>query len=200
MLAENWRQWTRDCRDEPANDHRKTRYRHPDIKQALLAETANKCVYCESKIGDTCPGDTEHMIPTSERPAGRFFWRNLTIACTECNRRKLNYYEKELMFLNPYVDDVESCVIHQGPLVSWSPGNERAEATIKRLQLHDKSRMELIARKIEHLEHVNDTLHRRDSSEGVIHELAKAKIEEMCRWDEKFSGMVSSVVGAPAAS
>ena len=195
MLATNWRTWTRDCLDDPDSDHKKTKYRHEDIKRCLLQETSNKCVYCESKIGDTLPGDIEHMVPTSERPVGRFFWRNLTIACAECNRRKRAYYDKEMMFLNPYVDDVESFVIHQGPIVSWAPGNDRAEVTVKKLQLHDKSRMELIARKIEHLEHLNDTIHRRDSSVGITHELAKAKVEDMCKPDEKYSAMVISVVG-----
>jgi hypothetical protein len=69
---------------------------------------------CESKIGHNCPGDIEHKCPTKKRLDLIFDWTNLTIACSECNRRKLEYYNPMCMFLDPNVDDVESLVVHLG--------------------------------------------------------------------------------------
>ena len=196
VLCENWKEWTRDVEHDPNSEHKKSKYRHPDIKMALTQEVSNKCVYCESKIGDTCPGDVEHIVPTSKRPIGRFLWGNLTIACNECNRRKSDYYDKELGFLNPYIDDVESFVIHRGPIVGWKPGVERAELTVKKLEMHDKTRWELVSRKIEHIEHLNDVMHRTQTGSGVTQELARQKISNMCRRSEKYSAMVRSIVHA----
>jgi hypothetical protein len=99
------------------------------------------------------------------------------------------------MFLNPYVDDVENLVVHHGPVVSWLPGNIRAEITVKKLDLHNGKRLQLIARKIEHIEHLNDTIHRMKSCNGIEAELARIKIEDMCRRTEKYSAMVNSIVG-----
>ena len=33
-------------------------------------------------------------------------WDNMTIACSECNRRKLDHYDPECVFLDSNVDDV----------------------------------------------------------------------------------------------
>lgn len=195
VLAENWLTWTRDCKNHPNSEHRKNKYRHKDIKDQLLLETSHKCVYCESKIGDTLPGDIEHMIPKSVRPAGRFVWSNLTISCTECNRRKGVYLRTDVMFLNPYRDDVESLVVHLGPIAAWKPGDIQAEVTVKMLELHNNNRWELISQKIEHLEHLNDAVHRQNSSTGVEREIAKMKIDDMCMPTEKYSAMVNSVLG-----
>ena len=194
VLASNWRAWTRALRDDPTNATKRTRYRHPDIKRALLKETSSKCVYCESKIGDTLPGDVEHMVPVASRLVGCFFWPNLTIACIECNRRKGTYYDRDLSFLNPYVDDVENLVTHLGPVVSWSPGNVQAEATVKLLELHNGRRLELISRKIEHMEHLNDLMHRMNSRGGIEAEIARIKVKDMCQPTEKYSAMVQSIV------
>ena len=102
------------------NKTKRYRYRHPDIKSQLKVETGKKCIYCESKIGHNTPGDIEHIIPTSRDVNQHFIWENLTIACTECNRRKNDYYERGTEFLNPYLDNnIENQIQHRGPIVEW---------------------------------------------------------------------------------
>jgi uncharacterized protein (TIGR02646 family) len=76
---------------ENATEYNKNKYRHPEIKEALLSETYHKCAYCESKMGHNCAGDIEHKIPKAKRPDLIFNWNNMTISCNECNRRKLEY-------------------------------------------------------------------------------------------------------------
>jgi len=113
---------------ENGSDYYKTKYRAKPIKRRLKKETHNKCVYCESKIGHNTPGDVEHKVPVSLNEDGRFEWKNLTIACTECNRRKNDYYDEEKMFLDPYVDDVEN-LLKRRPLVAASCFSRMASIT-----------------------------------------------------------------------
>src|SRR4051794_22793171 len=112
ILAENAATWLAEFCEDPNSGARRYRYRAPEIKAVLREETASKCVYCESKIGHNCPGDVEHKVPSSRCRDLHFEWSNLTIACTECNRRKNAYYDPILPFLDPYEDPVEDLLLH----------------------------------------------------------------------------------------
>ena len=134
--------------EEVGSTYYKTRYRETTIKEALRAETHDKCAYCESKIGHNTPGDVEHKIPTSLDETGRFNWDNLTIACTECNRRKNDYYDVQKPFIDPYCDNVEELLLHLGPAVFAVPGRETAEISVRVLELGDiEKRFRLFAQK-----------------------------------------------------
>ena len=123
LLIMNSAAWLADYLLDLSSPTKKYRYREAEIKNALREETGWKCVYCESKIGHNTPGDVEHKIPSSKDRTLHFEWSNLTIACTECNRRKSDYYEENNGFLDPYADDVEEVLLHLGPLVYWKPGD-----------------------------------------------------------------------------
>ncbi len=112
ILASNSAKWLSEYIEDKSSSNRRYRYRETDIKNQLKQETADKCVYCESKIGHNTPGDVEHKIPSSKNINLHFDWNNLTIACTECNRRKNDYYEEGIEFLDPYEDDVEVLLEH----------------------------------------------------------------------------------------
>ena len=194
VLKDNQEAWLK-AYMEDNRDTNKYRYRHPDIKAALTEETGFKCIYCESKIGHNTPGDVEHMTPSSKEPAKHFEWNNITIACTECNRRKNNYNDPALPFLNPYIDNVESMLVHLGPIVSWKAGNSRAEASVRKLELNGYSRRELVNRKIEKLEALNDVLERKAGANGVMLELIEQKLEKMQDREAEYSGMIISAIG-----
>ena len=176
------------------SDHNKNRYRHQEIKATLLAETESKCVYCESKIGHNCPGDIEHKCPKAKRIDLIFDWSNLTIACAECNRRKLEYYDPACMFLDPYVDDVESLTMHVGPLVFNVPGNVRAELTIKLLELdHFDKRRQLIERKVEKLEEIRNLVERAcGATNPILREFIVEDLIGRSSRSNEFSGMVKA--------
>src|SRR5437660_11067609 len=93
VLIERKADWTRTlvekgARGEEPSDGEKNRYRHPDIKQALIAETHGKCAYCESKLLHITYGDVEHIVPKSAKIELSFQWKNLTLACDRCNTNK----------------------------------------------------------------------------------------------------------------
>jgi uncharacterized protein (TIGR02646 family) len=195
VLVDNKPAWDDAVQVNPT-DTNKNRYRHADIKARLLEETSDKCVYCESKIGHNCPGDIEHKAPKGKRLDLIFDWDNLTIACNECNRRKLEYYDEACQFLDPNVDDVESLVIHMGPIVFHVPGEVRSELSIRILEL-DKydGRKALIARKMELLENIRNLRERieREQNELLRQILAEDLLARSDRSAE-FSGMEKTYV------
>ena len=197
VLERNGVRWLHEFLEEPNNATRRYRYRHPSIKRRLKNETYAKCVYCESKIGHNTPGDTEHIKPVSKACQDIFVWENLTIACTECNRRKSDYYDMNCMLLNPYTDDVEAMIVHLGPFITWQVGNERAEITIRKLELDSCTRMELIVRKIERIEQIKHLLERIEGIDGgALRELLELKVHELTALGAEFSGMAMAVVKA----
>src|SRR5262245_50482428 len=101
ILGENEDKWLEEYLADKNNHTKKYRYRHIDIKSSLRHETHDKCVYCESKLGHNTPGDIEHKIPSSKVDNLHFTWSNLTLACTECNRRKNNFYNNADGFIDP---------------------------------------------------------------------------------------------------
>lgn len=194
VLASNHAMWLSAYKADKTNSTKKYKYRHPDIKEVLKEETGFKCVYCESKIGHNTPGDIEHKIPSSKEEDLHFTWNNLTIACTECNRRKNDYYEIGNEFLDPYVDDVESLLEHHGPLVFWESSNARAETAIRILELNGNDRKQLIERKINKLEEFSNLIERFLSQTGVLKMLLWKQIQEMTGLHAEYSAMLLEVI------
>lgn len=193
VLSQNRERWTTEFLADPTNSTKKYRYRDPAIKSSLVVETASKCVYCESKIGHNTPGDVEHKIPSSVDPTRQFEWENLTIACTECNRRKNDYYDAIKPFLDPYNADIETRVIHLGPVLSWPPGDNVSEISLRRLELNDNTRTALVARKIEAIEALNNVVARMNEADETIRELMKLKLQKMKGLEAEYSGMLRSI-------
>jgi 5-methylcytosine-specific restriction endonuclease McrA len=138
------------------SDTDKSRYRHPDIKAAAIAETFDKCAYCESKVTHTYYGDIEHILPKARRPDLFVSWPNLTLACKVCNTKKGDYYSEALPLLNPYDDDPSEHLRFHGPIVLHVPGSERGEVTVFRLNLARTSLIERRAERIASLKRLID--------------------------------------------
>jgi len=178
---------------DPSSSTARYRYREETIKTALLQETYDKCVYCESKLGHNTPGDVEHKIPTSADRTRHFDWSNLTIACTECNRRKGPYDTLVNPFLDPYVDAVEDRVYHMGPVAYAVDGDEAAEVTVRKLEL-GKGRYQLAMRKIEKIDEISNLRARiRDTPPGGLRDLLEADLAGRSRIEAEFSAMVRSL-------
>jgi hypothetical protein len=194
LLANNKFQWLVAYKANPTS-YRRYRYRAAPIKQALVAETDNKCVYCESRIGHNTPGDAEHKVPSSVDIDLHFEWNNLTVACTECNRRKNDYYDAIKPFLDPNFDSVETRVLHYGPVVGWAHGDAAAEITVKTLQLHSEHRNILLKRKIEKISEVSDKVARLVSEAGEpLEPVLRAELRAMTEKSAEYSAMVSEML------
>lgn len=194
VLASNNVEWLEAYKADKTSSAKKYKYRHTDIKSTLKEETGFKCVYCESKIGHNTPGDIEHKIPSSKNEDLHFSWSNLTIACTECNRRKNDYYEIGNEFLDPYSDDVETLLEHYGPLVFWKSANTRAETTIRMLELNGNERKQLIEMKINKLEDFSNLIERFLNQTGALKMLLWKQIQEMTGVRSEYSAMLQEVI------
>ncbi len=195
ILHNNHQQWLELYIADETNSTKKYRYRHPDIKSTLKSETGYKCIYCESKIGHNTPGDIEHKIPSSKHIEFHFIWDNLTIACSECNRRKNDYYEEGDEFLDPYSDDVEDLLEHYGPIVYWQTNENRSEITVRILELNSKNRQELIERKIGKIDEFTNLLERFiDQGSNVLRELLWKQVEEMTSKHSEYSAMLLAIL------
>ncbi len=194
ILEANSEQWLKDYLSDVKNKTKKYRYRHPHIKETLKNETSEKCIYCESKIGHNTPGDIEHKYPVSKYPELIFTWKNLTIACTECNRRKNDFIEKDgHSFIDPYSDSPEVLILHRGPFVTWPVGNKKAEITVKILELDSNNRIELIKRKIQWLQLIDQILERFNSeNDPVLKEVLKIDLINHTKINAEYSSMTAT--------
>ncbi len=194
VLQNNAETWLAEWLADKDSSTKKYRYRHPDIKSRLKEESGYKCVYCESSIGHNTPGDIEHKVPSSKEETLHFEWSNLTIACTECNRRKNDYYEDGNEFIDPHNDPVEDMIEHLGPLVQWKTGNARAEITIRILQLNNSARLELITRKIQSIGDYCSLVDRHSlESNPVLKELLRRDLLRRIEGGMEYSGMLAAV-------
>jgi 5-methylcytosine-specific restriction endonuclease McrA len=194
ILEQNEAAWLAAFLADKKSPTNRYRYRHTEIKNRLRSETHNKCVYCESKIGHNTPGDVEHKMPTNGKEHLHFSWENLTLACTECNRRKSDYSNDDVPFVDPYTDNVEQWLVHHGPIVTWQVGNKRAEISVRMLELASTKRLALIQTKLEKIQDVMDIIERfHAEADPTLKALLRKRLEEMSQVPGEYSAMVESI-------
>lgn len=158
ILLEKGDQWRDDlltalAAGEKPTEAMKGRYRHKQIKDALVAETGGKCAYCESKVRHIAHGDIEHVIPKSKVPAKAYDWENLTLACDVCNENKGDKYSgdpalSQDALIDPYIDDPHEHFLFFREIVTPRPDSLRALATEQVIKL---TRGELLERRRERM-------------------------------------------------
>ncbi|MGQ7871564.1 HNH endonuclease [Bacillus sp. 1A] len=201
VLEDKENDWTNELlsflnSDEKAPSYIKGRYRHEEIKDALLTETNSKCAYCESKITHIDYGDIEHIVPKSIFPEKTFLWDNLTIGCAKCNQSKSNYYDDTLPLLNPYVDYPEDKLVFMGTISFAKPGCESAYFTIKKLKLN---RPELIERRGDLIKKIQPLIWEYEKTENE--ELRKLLLEDLIEFtnkDQEYSLMIKQLLDSLA--
>ena len=151
----------------------KSRYNHVEIKGALLAETHEKCAYCESKFRHVTFGDVEHVVPKVDEPSMWFSWPNLTMACDVCNTNKGQTPVDERTFIDPYEVDPEDHFWQLGALIWARPGSDAATLTERLLGLN---RADLVERRGERLARLRGMLE-------TIERCANAELKELL-WRE----------------
>ena len=189
VLKDNASVWLKEWLADRENAAKRYRYRDRSIKAVLIRETHGKCVYCESKLGVTHPGETEHKIPSSKMPELHFQWSNLTRACTECNRRKNDFFDAMDGFIDPYVDEVEALLEHHGPVVFARNGDAKANVAIRTLELN--SRESLVLSKTQELVELRDSVERYwAESDPTLREVLRLELINRAHPSKPYSAMV----------
>jgi uncharacterized protein (TIGR02646 family) len=127
-----------------------SRYRHPEIKAALVSETHGKCAYCESKLQHIHHGDVEHIFPKSLDRSKTFAWENLTLACEVCNQNKSDKDPHVEYIIDPYLVDPEHHLMFLGGLI-FSTGTVEGTSTRALLQLHRPELVEMRNRQVDYI-------------------------------------------------
>ncbi|MCU5725115.1 HNH endonuclease [Bacillus toyonensis] len=167
------------------------KYRHPKIKDVLINESFGKCVYCESKILHIDYGDIEHIIPKSKEPIKSIEWENLTLSCGKCNQKKSDYYDPENPLVHPFTDTPEEEIYYFGPIAKAVPGSLKGELTVSLLELN---RPELIERRSELLNRMDNLLHLHKLSKGALKEELLKDIISYTEQDKEYSSLVQNLV------
>jgi uncharacterized protein (TIGR02646 family) len=146
VLLDHAVEWTealldREAAGENPTAYEKTRYRHPEIKATLIAETFGKCAYCESRLLHIHHGDVEHIYPKSLDVLQSFDWENLTLACEICNQNKSNRDPLVEHIIDPYAEDPEAHLVFLGSLIF--PKSPKGTATRAILELHRAALVEM---------------------------------------------------------
>jgi 5-methylcytosine-specific restriction endonuclease McrA len=164
VLVDNAETWTEEYRRlrEAGQAHGFSRHRHPDVKAAVLTETAEKCAFCESKMRHVAFGDVEHVLPKSARPDLVVEWTNLTLACSVCNNNKGDYYHEDAPIIHPYHDEPQHHLVFVGPMVTHARRNALGERTHRRLELN---RIALLERRADRLSSIKELVDRLDALE-----------------------------------
>ena len=189
-MCQRWLEELKRCANEGVrpNENLLRRFRHADLKEKLISETSGKCAYCESKLRHICPGDVEHIIPKSVKPENRFEWKNLTLACPECNNAKRDYYSEAFPLVDPYEDDPEKEIVFAGAEIQESECSPKGETTTRELHLNRKELREERARHLAFLGEKLKGYHRAGASEYEQH-VYHLNIWDFAQKDQPYAGM-----------
>jgi uncharacterized protein (TIGR02646 family) len=192
ILEQNADAWTKELLDKIANNEEPSkyllsRYSHSEIKTALLAETSEKCAYCESPLRHIAYGDIEHIIPKSVEPESRFSWENLTISCDICNTKKSD----TTGLVDPYSCDPETLFTYHGPLMWADPS---AHSAVLTEELLDLNRNGLIERRKERIEYLRNLVASAASKSEDIRNAMMRRAENEIGADRPYSACGKAIL------
>lgn len=196
VLEANAEQWTNEyvalLRGDPGVPAAAaTRYRHPDIKQAVVRDSSGKCVYCESKPRAVAPGDVDHQAPKSVKPERIVDWSNLVFSCPACNTAKGPYFDEALPLLDPYEEDPADHLRFDGPMVTDK--TQRGEITMIKLRLN---RPELLQRRAERLDGLRQLVRRWMQMEpGPLKEELRTLLQEEAEARNEYTAAAREFLG-----
>jgi 5-methylcytosine-specific restriction endonuclease McrA len=112
-LARNAARWTAELlaasadrtRNRRILDRLYSRYRTPDIQEALRDMYEGLCCYCEARVSHVSWENIEHRQPKRRFPEAAFEWSNLHLACPRCNTIKKDKWDSEAPILDAAIDD-----------------------------------------------------------------------------------------------
>lgn len=196
ILQENGAHWLQVLQDkiasgEPPSDAEKSRYRHPEIKEALKIETHGKCAYCESHLLHIAFGDVEHISPKSLKLADTFRWDNLTLACDACN----TYKRDAANLIDPYKDAPDQFFKFLGPMIYAYPQHVRGVLTAKQLRLNRAELLESRNRRLEYISSILLTI-RRETDPALRAVLVDDLLNNEAADQGEYSAFVRSFIAA----
>jgi 5-methylcytosine-specific restriction endonuclease McrA len=169
-------------------------YNTKEIKDALRAESKNKCMYCESTVSHITFEHIEHIKPKAQHrfPQLIFEYSNLGLACPKCNMNKSDTYDSVNPFIDPYTDDPQNHFTAFGAFVWAKPGDIRAR--ISEIEI-DLNRPELLETRGERMKTIRDLVDNYNISPvGALRDALKKEIEREIAENKPYSFCASTLV------
>ncbi|WP_334597259.1 retron system putative HNH endonuclease [Pseudomonas alvandae] len=181
------------------------KYRHKDVKDALIKSTEGKCAFCECIPSEGGNIEVEHFRPKSLYPSETFEWENLLPACRRCNSAKDDHDTGLNPIVNPYNEDPSDFFYYEGLNLKGRQGplNDVAELTIQVcglntlrlweprskifISLHDFEAS--LKTSLENYEEAKTPIKKRNRLMSIRE--AIDRIEMLARRSEKYSGFCS---------
>jgi hypothetical protein len=200
ILLSNEAPWTAEyCQrldgDESVPVAALTRYRHKEIKAAVIRDANGKCIYCESKPLAVYPGAVEHILPKGRDrfPERALDWTNLGFVCHECNREKGDYWNEDAPILDPFVDEPQKHLLFFGPLVLGRDESVRGVVTVHELKLDRRD--DLIERKSEHIRSVKQYIRSwKSTGDGPLKRVLAEQIREFAARDQEYTATTRALL------
>jgi len=132
-------------------------YKHPINKEALKSANFDKCMYCESKISQVDFAHIEHFKPKAidKYPELEFVWDNLGYSCPKCNNAKSDSFDENTPYIDPYSEEPAEYFFAAGALLLIKNGSERAEISIRDIELN---RPELLEKRLEKITEIQKSI------------------------------------------
>lgn len=145
ILEKKAKEWTEKflASDKPRPDGSK--YRHEEILSQLRTMSHSKCFYCETLLKGV-PDEIDHYIEVSDKDCNgkslAFEWKNLYLACDNCNNKEPNTSIPVSEALNPcentdieienalYFEDEQICYktnIGEQTIIKFKLGSEKLD-------------------------------------------------------------------------
>ena len=178
----------------------KGNYKHKTNKEALRQASFDKCMYCESKISHIDFAHVEHIKPKAEDkyPELEFVWENLGYVCPKCNNSKLDKYDEDTPYIDPYSDNPEEHVLASGAFLYHKNGSERGELTISDIGLN---RADLIEKRHERIQEIIKAITSCYRTRNTtLRDNALDEIKQEMLVDKEYSLIVKTLISANGLS
>ena len=171
-------------------------YKHPKNKEVLKNASHDKCMYCESKISHTYPGDVEHIKPKAadKFPELEFAWDNHGYCCWKCNNEKSDKYFDGIEFINPYDEEPENYLYAFGAFIFHKQWSERGEITVREIKLNRPELIEKRGTRISAIQKAIDACFRTKSE--YLRKLALDELKQEENIDKEYSMIIKALLNA----
>lgn len=198
ILENNAVEWTKIVMEklaagEKLNSTDDARYRHKEVKEALVKETHGKCAYCESKLKHIHHGDVEHIAPKSLKPEKRYDWVNLTLACEICNQNKSNKDPDVEYIIDPYATEPSEHLTFLGSFI-FPMGTNHGKNTEILLDLNRVSLLERRKSRLEQIMGIYETILRSDLPLETRKIIYQSLLLNDTTAGSEYSGMIKCIV------
>lgn len=132
-----------------------------ELKDLLIKESQNRCVYCEETVGITSFGVIDNYYPKSLYPNLAIDWENLFLSCQHCNTLKGRFdprIEGELVILHPSFDNIPDHIVETD--AGFLDG--KSEKAVNTINLFNLNRPQLVSKRLQ------NSLLRKLTDEGYL--------------------------------